>query len=96
MIDTYERPSYPRVRFRRYRAGAIGAGLYLFAGIFAAAYPQYSNQAFAPLPVDKLAWPWLNYFSFGDVAILLGICLNALLLYLALGVLSTLFSRTQA
>ena len=89
--NLYER-DFGSMRIPRYRAGIIGAGLYLLVCFFAGVYPLFSHQTFAGLPAVMLAWPWVDYFSFGNVVILLGVVLNALIIYGALGMLTALFS----
>lgn len=83
------------MRVPRYRAGAIGAALYLLVCIFAAAYPIVSKEMFAGLPAVMLAWPWTDYLAPGRLPVFLAVALNAFLIYFALGVLTALFSKEK-
>jgi hypothetical protein len=67
-------------------AGAIGAGLYLLVFLAAAIYPWFDHKTFAGLAAVMLAWPWIDYFP--SSLLLVGVLLNAVVIYVVLAVLS--------
>ena len=74
----------------RSRLAAIGAILYLLFFACAAAYPLFDHRTFSGLPAVLMGLPWIDYIPSGW---LLGaIALNALVIYVALALLSSLFS----
>jgi hypothetical protein len=74
----------------RSRLAAIGAILYLLLFACAAAYPLFDHSTFAGLPAVLMGLPWIDYFPsslfWGAIA------LNALIIYVVLALLSSLFS----
>ncbi len=74
----------------RSRFGAIGAILYLAAFACASAYPLFDHSTFAGLAAVLLGLPWIDYIPSGWF--LGAIALNAIIIYCALAVLSSLFS----
>jgi hypothetical protein len=74
----------------RSRLAAIGAILYLLLFACAAAYPLFDRRTFAGLPAVLMGLPWIDYIPsswfWGAIA------LNALIIYVVLALLSSLFS----
>ena len=77
----------------RSRLAAIGAILYLLLFAGAAAYPLFDHRTFAGLPAVLMGLPWIDYFPsslfWGAIALN---ALNALIIYVVLALLSSLFS----
>jgi hypothetical protein len=74
----------------RSRFAAVGAILYmLLFGCFAA-YPLFDHRTFSGLPAVLMGLPWIDYIPsswlWGAIA------LNALIIYVGLALLSSLFS----
>ena len=74
----------------RSRLAAICAILYLLLFACAAAYPLFDHRTFAGLPAVLMGLPWIDYIPsnwfWGTIA------LNALIIYIVLALLSSLFS----
>jgi hypothetical protein len=74
----------------RSRFAAVGAILYLLLFVCLAAYPHFDHRTFAGLPAVLMGLPWIDYIPSGW---LWGaIALNALIIYVTLALLSSLFS----
>jgi len=68
------------------RTAAIGAGLYLPGFLCAAIYPWFDHRTFSGLAAVFLLWPWIDYFP--SSLLLLGIFLDALIIYFVLAVVA--------
>jgi hypothetical protein len=70
------------------RAAAIGTGLYLLIFLCASIYPMFDRRTFSGLFAVLLAWPWIDYFPSG--LLLVGVLLNAVIIYVVLATLAAL------
>jgi hypothetical protein len=74
----------------RSRFAAVGAILYLLLFGCFAAYPLFDHRTFSGLPAVLMGLPWIDYIPsswlWGAIA------LNALIIYVGLALLSSLFS----
>jgi len=74
----------------RSRFAAIGAILYLLLFACASAYPLFDHRTFSGLPAVLMGVPWIDFIPsswlWGAIA------LNALVIYVVLALLSSLFS----
>ena len=75
----------------RSRTAAIGTGVYVLTFGCAAIYPLFDHRTFSGLAAVLLAWPWVDYFP--SWALLLGVALNAAIVYTVLAALSRPFER---
>jgi hypothetical protein len=73
------------------RLGSIGATIYLLVFACASAIPLFDHRTFAGLPAVLLGLPWIDYLP-SNKWFLVGIALNALIIYSVLAALSFLFS----
>jgi len=73
------------------RTAALGVGLYLLAFLSAAIYPWFDRCIFSGLAAVLLAWPWVDYFP--SSALLVGVALNAVIIYAILASISRAFRR---
>jgi hypothetical protein len=74
----------------------VGTGFYLLAFVCASTYPTLDHRTFSGLFTVLLAWPWIDYLP--SAWLLLGITLNAIIIFgmlAALSLVPTLLRRLR-